>query len=470
MLLAMGDLGRNLRRFAKGLSARLLVLTIFFVMLSEVLIYVPSISRFRLTYLQERIDAAHLASLALKATPDNMISEELEQELLRNARVRNIVIKTNDRRTLMLSEGMPPDVDATFDIRLMWPSLLIRDAFVTLAEGDRVIRVLGPLPDGSEGDLDVILDERDLHAAMLTYSTNILQLSIIISLLTAGLVYLALQLLMIRPMRRITASMVAFRKAPENEGSAITESGRRDEIGTAERELRHMQDELRAALRQRSHLAALGAAVSKIHHDLRNMLATAQLVTDSLATVEDPKVRRIAPRLMQSIDRAIDLCTQTMNYGRADEQPPQRQDVCLSELVDDVGAALGLPDDNGLRWQNQIGSEISVNADREQLFRVLLNLGRNAVEAMPQGGEVALSAWQRNGQVVIEIADSGPGLPEKAREHLFEPFTGSARSGGTGLGLAIARELVEGHGGDLTLAKSDGAGTTFAIALPGKPS
>jgi len=364
----MGDLGRNLRRFAKGLSARLLVLTIFFVMLSEVLIYVPSISRFRLTYLQERIDAAHLASLALKATPDYMVSAELENELLTNAQVRSIVIKTQDRRTLMLSESMPPEVDATYDIRTMQPSLLIRDAFATLAEGDRVIRVLGGTRN-SEGYLDVILDERDLHAAMLSYSTNILQLSIIISLLTAGLVYLALHVLMVRPMRRITASMVAFRKAPEAESSAIVESGRRDEIGTAERELRHMQDEVRTALRQRAHLAALGAAVSKIHHDLRNMLATAQLVTDSLGSMEDPRVRRVAPRLMRSIDRAIDLCTLTLNYGRADEQPPHRQDFALSELIDDVGAALGLPDDDRLTWSNQVNGDVTVNADREQLFR-----------------------------------------------------------------------------------------------------
>ncbi|MDA1098389.1 MAG: HAMP domain-containing sensor histidine kinase [Proteobacteria bacterium] len=463
----MQERKRNLPRWLRGLSARLLVLTMIFVMLSEVLIYVPSIARFRLMFLENRIADAHLASLALKATPDNVLSRTLELELLSNAMVRGIALKRPEARIMILMDDMPPDVDATYDLRGAGAPQLIADAFATLRQGDRTLRIVGDFPDQSEGSLEVIVDERQLFAAMIDYSTNIMKLSLIISLLTAGLVFLSLQLLMVLPMRRITASLVAFRKAPENANSMIAFSTRGDEIGKAERELHHMQDGVRAALAQKAHLAALGAAVSKINHDLRNILATAQLVSDRLGEVQDPTVRQVAPRLMQSIDRAIELCSQTLSFGRADEAAPKPVAFALRDLVDDVSAFAGLPNDGSITWRNDVPGEIMVRADREQIFRVLLNLARNAVQAMTQGGEVSVTASRGGAGVIVEFADSGPGLPDKARRHLFEPFTSSARAGGTGLGLAIAKELIVAHGGDLTLLRSDSGGTVFRLDLPG---
>ncbi len=463
----MQERKRNLPRWLRGLSARLLVLTMFFVMISEVLIYVPSIARFRLMFLENRIADAHLASLALKATPDNVVSRPLEMELLANAMVRGIVLKRQEARVMMLMDDMPPRVDTTYDLRAAGALQLIADAFATLVQGDRTLRVVGRFPDQSEGSLEVIVDETQLYAAMIDYSTNIMKLSLIISLLTASLVYLSLQLLMVLPMRRITASLVAFRKAPENANSMIAKSTRGDEIGKAERELHHMQDGLRAALTQKAHLAALGVAVSKINHDLRNILATAQLVSDRLGDVQDPTVRQVAPRLMQSIDRAIELCSQTLSFGRADEAAPNPVAFALCDLVDDLPAFAGLPSDGSITWRNDVPAEIIVKADREQIFRVLMNLARNAIQAMPQGGEISLAARCDGTAVVVEFGDNGPGLPDKARQHLFEPFTGSARAEGTGLGLAIAKELLVAHGGDLTLLRSGPGGTVFRIDLPG---
>ena len=109
--------------------------------------------------------------------------------------------------------------------------------------------------------------------------------------------------------------------------------------------------------------------------------------------------------------------------------------------------------------------EIDIDADRDQFFRVLVNLGRNAVEAGARRVRVgALAA--ASGDMSIELSDDGPGLPAKARDKLFQPFAGSARPGGTGLGLAIARELVRSHGGELSLAATSPAGTVFRIDLP----
>jgi signal transduction histidine kinase len=227
-----------------------------------------------------------------------------------------------------------------------------------------------------------------------------------------------------------------------------------------------MQGDLRAALTQRTHLTALGEAVSKVNHDLRNILATAQLVTDRLGDVRDPTVRQVVPRLMQSIDRAIKLCSQSLNFGSAEEPAPHPVALNLRELADDAVAYAGLPGDGGISWRNDVPAELTINADRDQMFRVLMNLARNAIQAMPGGGAMTLTAECGPDGVVMDFGDNGPGLPEKARAHLFEAFTGAARAGGTGLGLAIAKELVVAHGGELSLVSSDGDGTRFRIDLP----
>jgi signal transduction histidine kinase len=285
--------------------------------------------------------------------------------------------------------------------------------------------------------------------------------------------YFALQALFVRPMRRITASMVAFEANPEDDSRVIAAGRRRDEIGVAERRLAEMQRALRAALKQRQRLAALGAAVGKINHDLRNALSTVQLVSDGLAASEDPYVRKVAPRLMEALDRAIQLCTRTLEFTREGPLPTHRERFALKALVDEVAAQLAQPlapdarsaDEVGL--VNAVDPELQVDADREQLFRVLSNLGRNAVEA--GAAQVTITAERGDGRTLIHVDDDGPGLTEKARTHLFQPFSGSTRKHGTGLGLPIARDLMRAHGGEVTLVETGAGGTRFRLLLPEQP-
>ena len=452
-----------------NLSARLLVLTVAFVMLGEVLIYVPSISRFRLVYLSERLAAAHEATLALEAAPDHMLPPALERELLRHAGVRSIALRTPHAAYLML--GTPSAVAATYDLRQATPARLIVDAFVALTSpSDRVLRVIGPARLDPEALVDVTLDEAPMRAAMLDYSGRILVLSIVLSLLTAALVYLSLHLLMVRPLHRLTENVVSFRDDPENAAREPMPSRRSDEIGVVQRELAAMQRGLRAALRQQAHLAALGAAVGKINHDLRNMLSSAVLISDRLTMSDDPQVRRQATALMAAIDRAIALCQDTLSFARTGEMVTRREAFALADLVAEVIEALALADGGPIGLDIAVPSETVVVGDRGQLFRALFNLARNAVEAMAEsGGTFTLVARREGGRVVVEVGDSGPGLPERARRHLFEPFAGAARSGGTGLGLPIAREILRAHGGDLALVESDARGTVFRLELPAAP-
>lgn len=479
-------MGRHLRQlwsktaaFAPGpvrrrLSAQLLLLTILFVMIAEVLIFVPSIANFRDGWLKNRLAAAQIATLALEATPDDMVSDELKHELLANAEVLGVVLYRDAARRLILSADMPPKIDAHFDLRLATAWSSIRDTFATLAAGDgRIIRIIGA-PRFEGGDfIEIVVTESPLRAAMAQFGINILSLSIIISVVTASLVYLALHRVLVRPMRRITENMLAFRENPEDARRVIEASAREDEIGVAERELAAMQREIRSTLSQKARLAALGGAVAKINHDLRNILASTQLLSDRLGAVKDPTVQSLTPRLFAAIDRAIDLCTKSLKFGRAEEAVPARRRLPLANLVTEVAQAVGLPDkdteDAAVRWLNQVPDDVMIDADPDQLFRILLNLGRNAVQAVElerDGGEIRVTARRDGDRVRIDMTDTGPGLPPAARAHLFEAFSGSARAGGTGLGLAIAAELARAHGGDIVLVESGAGGTTFRIIIP----
>lgn len=454
----------------RSLSAKLLVLTVLFVLLAEVLIYTPSIARYRLTYLEERLAAAHLAALSVEATPDMMVAMELQNELLAHVGAHAVELIRPDSRVYMLSRSMPPTVDAVFDLRATMAPRLAADAFMALAQRrDRVIRVTGPSPKDPAFQVEMVIDERPMIRAMVDFSGRILALSVAISLIAAVLVFVSLTRLLVRPMRRLTEGLVAIRRDPDGT-PPFQPSARTDEIGVAERELADMQATIRSALRQRERLAALGTAVAKINHDLRAILSTAALLSERLAESADPEVRRVTPRLMASIDRAVELCGQTMTYTRDGLLPLARTAVPLRPLVEEAGAvALATLRPDGeraeLRWDNHVPEGLTVRADAAQLSRALVNLGRNAAQA--GAAAVTVTAQQRvGGGLVLLVADDGPGLPPRARENLFQPFAGSARAGGVGLGLAIAREVLRAHGGDLRLVESTAAGTVFALELP----
>jgi signal transduction histidine kinase len=271
-------------------------------------------------------------------------------------------------------------------------------------------------------------------------------------------------------MRRFTHAMVAFRENPEDASRIVSPSPRRDEIGTAERELAVMQRDLYGSLQQKNRLAALGVAVAKIQHDLRNILSNAQLASDRLADVDDPVVKRLAPRLVASLDRAVSLATSTLRYGRAEEREPARALVPLLPIVEEAGqSAIDSSRSDGTSLAIHIDPELQIDADPEHLFRIVLNLVRNAVEALVtrgRGGRVDVTAVRADGAVVLDIRDDGPGVPESVRARLFQPFAGTSRPGGSGLGLAIARDLARSHGGDIALVATDESGSTFRVRIP----
>jgi signal transduction histidine kinase len=448
-----------------SLSVRLLLLTVAFFMLSEVLILVPSVAMYRRDYLRMVLGEAHLAALALEATPNNMVSPDLAKKLLQRVGVHGIVLHRPDNTTLMLDGPMPPHVDATYDLRDVMLPMLIADAARTLTDsGHRVLRVLDVSPKEKGVVVEAILDEAPVRAALLAVAERVLTVSMIASLVASVFLYFSLQWLVVRRMRRLTQSVTAFRDAPA-EAAIIVPSGANDEIGLAQRELAQMQRAVLGALRQNERLVALGTTVTKISHDLKNILSTVRLMSDGLAGIDRPEVKRVMPGLIAAIDRAVALCVGTLGYTREGAAPLNLRDFPLQPLVKELTPVVenGAQDDPR-QIIDQVPPDLAVHADRDQLFRVLLNLSRNALEA--GANCVTISAHNGDRRVVIDVADDGPGLPPKARANLFRPFAGSARPGGMGLGLAIAREILRAHGGDIVLGRSGADGTLFQLSLP----
>src|SRR3984885_12922867 len=458
-----------------GLSAKLLVLTILFVMIAEVLIYVPSVANFRVVWLKDRLATAYTAALVLDAAPNGVVSDAVAKQILDSIGARAVALKMGSRHRMIAVDDMPPAINDVYDMRNFRDYNAIVDAFKTMLNTRKdVMRVTGPLPASTSDDeyIELVMDEQPLRKAMLHYSADILFLSVVISAITAALVYLALHYMFVRPMRRVTANMIAFRADPENSDRVIVPSRRRDEIGTAERELATMQAELASTLHQKNRLASLGLAVSKINHDLRNLLASAQLFSDRLAKIPDPGVQRFAPKLMHALERAIAFCQSTLSYGRLQEPPPDRRQILLEPLVEEVHETLGLGANGPIRWISAVERGLIVEADYDQLYRILLNLTRNALQALesrdsrdPGRDQIRITGRREGAVVVIEVSDTGPGFSEKARAHLFEAFQGSTRTGGTGLGLAIAAELVRAHGGEIRLVEGT-IGATLRLTIP----
>jgi signal transduction histidine kinase len=456
-----------------GLSGKLLVFTILFVMIAEVMIYVPSIAIYRLMWLNDRLTSAYTAALVLDAAPNGMVPDSLAKQILDSIGARAVAMKMGTQRRLLAVGDAPPPIADDFDMRNVYVFDSIVDAFRMMLENKKdVMRVVGPAPRGGDY-IEIILDEPPLRKAMLRYSVDLLLVSLLISGITAALVYLTLHYMFVRPMRRVTANMIAFRADPENADRIMAPSARTDEIGFAERELAAMQTELASMLHQKSRLATLGLAVSKINHDLRNLLGSAQLISDRMSSLSDPEVQRFAPKLMRALERAIAFCQSTLSYGRLQEPPPERKPILLQPLVEEVHETLGLGPDASIRWISAVERGLMVEADYDQLFRILVNLSRNAVQALesratccdPGRDQIRITGRREGAVVVVEVSDTGPGFSEKARAHLFEAFQGSTRTGGAGLGLAIAAELVRAHGGDIRLVEGT-IGATLRLTIP----
>lgn len=468
----------------RSMSAQVLAMAVVFVLFAELIVLIPSIAKHRIDWFQQRLEQAYLVDVILENPKNGNIDSETTKRLFGTAGIVGVIYKTSagPQQTFMPDyQWMRYKVTLPVDLSRRSPLVLISEAWATFfSHGENIVRVIGMPRFAAGGSVEMFVSQSAMRDELHKYALSIFGLSLIISTLTAALFYFTADFLFVRPVRCLTHNMARFNANPEEPSSVVSLSSRQDEIGAAERALREMETRVQDLLTQRRRLAALGAGISKISHDLRNILASAQLMSDRLARSDDPRVRQLSPRLVQALDRAVALSRDTLSYGRMEPRALKKTKFNLSDLIDEIlddaaHMAVDIVNDTPL--------DLMIEADRTHLYRAVLNLVRNAVEAIapaaepvaangewpaphPPRGSVTISARSEGGKVAIDIADTGPGLPAHALEKLFEPFHGSGKPGGSGLGVAIAYEVARAHGGGLALTKNDASGATFTLELP----
>jgi signal transduction histidine kinase len=471
------EVARAARRFfwPGGLSSRLVILTILFVALLGAITLPPTLAQYEDQWLYDRVRAGELASLAIEAAPNKVISDKLAHELVSGSGVVSIRLQSDGVQRLLLAGPPMAHPPYLVDLREGASPLSWTAPFETLFGGrNRMVRVVAK-PQFRDGDfVEIVAPDAPLKVALANYIFSLVGIAAIFAVVIAGSLYLLLNFFFVLPMQRITRSMERFRADPEDAHAAIHPSGRRDEIGRAEAELDRMQADLRTALNARARLAALGEAVAKINHDLRNMLTSARMASERMAQSGDPKVAQALPRLERALDRAIKLATGVLAYGKSEEPAPTPAVLKLAPALAAAAEDAGLTAE-GVCLRSSVPRTASVTADPEQLHRILVNLmrnGREAIQSDPGAGRkgvITVSLFDDGAQLVLRVADNGPGVPERVQPKLFQPFAGSGRPEGAGLGLAIARELAQAQGGDVTLAETGPMGSLFEVRLPGAP-
>jgi signal transduction histidine kinase len=453
--------------FGDTLSGRVLWMTVAIIMLVESAVLLPLLGSEREKWLSSRVEHAHLATYALAQIGGNL-PQATQDQMLAMAKVEQIRLLEPGRAPLVISGSQPVTaVDQQVDLASESLAISTWRALRRLFNvGGRQIEITAPSPLEPGAIVDVIANGDELNGQLRSYAKNLAIIAAIVALVTGLLVYAVLDRLLVRPLQIITNSINGFRRDPTQESEtdlawlAQQTSG---EAAEAARELKIMQDEMRTALWRNARLAAVGTSVAKISHDLRNILSSALLVADRLQAVQDPVVQRATRRLIPAVERAAELVASTVSFAR--EGPPAitRSAVRLREVVDEaVGVAC--PDGGSTRIDNQVPENLVLSLDQTQIYRVLVNLMRNASEA---GAEtIQLTTDVQGGVTRLRVADNGPGLPLRVQDNLFKPFTSSAKYGGSGLGLAIARDLVRAHGGDLVLEQTGPRGTVFIMDLP----
>lgn len=454
-------------RWSDSLSARLFAITLGSILFIEALIFVPSASGVRTAWLEERIEAARIAALALEAAPMRSVSDELSRRLLMSAGVLAVAEIEDDMRFQLLAppgplEGRMHPVDLRTSTG---PGRALATLASFAAPDDRILVVSA---EGStpERVIEVVVPQAPLKATLVAFGWRILGLSLLIALVAAGVIYLLLHYLVVHPMQMVAVSVEQFRRDPGSWTRRLAPTRRTDEIGRAQNALSDMEVAVADAFRQRAHLAELGSAVAKINHDLRNSLASAQLVSDVLSRSDDPRVQRAAPRLERALERAIGLATATLDYSKAKPVAPVAETVSLRAIIGEAAeeALSGFP---AVALSNNVPADLMLQTDPDHLHRIAANLVRNAAEAMTEAASPSAQVQIKIENGAIIFADNGPGLPSAAQDNLFRPFAGSSRANGTGLGLVIAHEVAEALGGGLQLASTGPEGTRFRLSLPG---
>lgn len=463
--------------FHRRMRVRLILLITLSVFITEIMVFMPSIASMQQSWLEDHHQSTKAISMILASSPEITLSPSLQKNVLTATDALAISIVKNNQKYNFATSPDLTKVNETINLPDYSETKALLDSLSTLYfGGNNILLLRGPI-EGTDITLEVTVADAKLREAMIDFSWHFIVISLTIAIVAATTIYLIVHELLVRPLQNIYTNMLDFVMEPHNPSKILVPEARRDELGITQKRISVIESELQKSYAHQKHLANLGLAVSKINHDMRNILASAQLMSDHLADAKDPMVKKIAPKLIRAIDRAVTYSQTVITYGRTQEEAPKRKTLLLHDLVEDVFESLTLPGSDQVEFIDSVPFDMTIDADEEQLHRVITNLCRNAVQAMleREDGEnfpkkLTISGHRIDNVAVIDVVDTGPGLPAKAKEHLFSPFQGSTRRNGSGLGLTICEELIHALGGTITLIEDEHEGAHFEIRVPDLPS
>jgi len=286
------------------------------------------------------------------------------------------------------------------------------------------------------------------------YTMRIIALTFIIGMIVIAPLYWFLNARFVRPLRLITGHMHTFSQDPSAIQEPIEAHGASAEIREIAQAFTSLTEDIRRALRQKERLADIGEATAKINHDLRNILVSATLVTDTLSASDDPKIQRIAPHIERAISDAANMTQNMMDY-LSEAKPESQTEFDLQEMVDNLA--------HDAKLDISIDGASTLYGMPNTLYRLLLNLARNAKAA--GASALTIDVWRAGHLAVIDISDDGPGIDTTMKPQLFSAFYAGHKSN-TGLGLAIAKDLSVAMGGELRLSRSSHYGSEFRLSVP----
>lgn len=324
------------------------------------------------------------------------------------------------------------------------------------------------------GVIDVEVSMKRTHERLQTLKQRTV-LFAILSSLTMGLgLFVLLSVLITKDlsrfmevMRRIKKGDLSVRFAPRRKDEfrvlAETFNSMLNEIEQTRAELQRVHLE---ELKRMERMATLGELAAAVAHEIKNPLAgisgAIQVLREDMSE-EDPR-REIITEVLQEVERLDRTIRDLLRFARPQE--PQKMDTELKELLTRTLGLIKLKaEKQNVVIETDIKKEVTINVDPQQLQQVLLNLILNALQAMPSGGKLTISADVEDGYCSITVQDTGEGILPEDLPNLFRPFY-TTRGRGTGLGLSISKNIVEAHGGSIDVESRPGKGTKFIVRLP----
>jgi signal transduction histidine kinase len=316
------------------------------------------------------------------------------------------------------------------------------------------------------GDLWILRSFTASKQRLAALRRNIILLWLLAGAATLGLTYLLARRI-VEPLKELDrAAAEVARQNYDHRVKVVSQ----DELGRLARTFNAMCASIQQArqeLIRQERISTIGRLSSSIVHDLRNPLAAvyggAEMLVD--ADLAPPQVKRLAANIYRASRRIQELLQDLLNVSRGSARGAE---VCKLREVAAAGceSLLASAEAQRVDLENGIPDDIELPLERNRMERVFSNLVGNALEMMPEGGRIQISAAAQNGFVVADVRDTGPGIAPQIRDSLFEPFVSAGKKSGLGLGLALARQTVLDHGGDMWAESEPGHGACFRLRLP----